>query len=804
MLTLFRELRTTLRQLSRNSGSTLVATVILTLGLAVSIYMFTAIDAYVIKPLPFSNPEQLTHVELSTPDDDSVAVPIHDYLDWRAAQKSMESLEGYYPGTINLSGSERAERFDGAFVTSRTLSVLKVQPYLGRLFLPGEDQPDAQPVVILSFDLWRNRYHSDRNIIGQAVHMNAKRAIVVGVMPPQFHFPVTENVWTPISLDVRNVKRGEGPTLEVFGRLRPGVTLEKARAEFRTISQRLAKQYPDTNKDKLTVVKPLANEYVGKNMRAMLYTMFALVLLVLFIACANVANLTLVRMIARGREFAIRSALGAGRWRLILQVLVECIVMSLVAGILAAVISDYLAKFTFDVIRANPDTAPPFWVQFGTDWRTISFTALIATFAAVLAGLLPALRASKTDLNTGLRQGGYSVSQPLGRTSRVLVTAQITLSCVLLICAGLMTRSILNLNHVDVGARVDNILSGRIGLFESRYPDQQAEQHFFDSLMQNLSALPGVEGATLSSSLPGVFSSRDYYRSDRTQGNNLRLPLAYRVTIAPNYFDVLHVPVLSGRRFDSRDQKDTGRVAIVNQMLAEKSWPGQDPVGHRVRLGSGEDKGEWLTVVGVVSNVLQAQADEKQLPAVYLPLTQEESRFISIAIRTEGNPEKYSEGLRKTVERLDPDLPVYWVRTLNEWIRIDRFGSNFLASLFGIFAFIAIALAATGQYAVLSYTIGQRTKEIGVRRALGAADNTIVHLFLHQGMKQLSIAILIGLPLSVVFGRFLSSELVGISSYDPVTLILVPLSLFIVSLVASYTPTKRALGINPAIALRSE
>jgi putative ABC transport system permease protein len=806
MPALFRELRITLRLLFRNGGSTLIATLILTLGLAVSIYMFGAIDSFILRPLPFPESNRLTHVELSTPDDDSVEVPIHDYLDWRAAQKSIDSLEAYYPGTINLSGNERAERFDGAFVTSHTLSELRVQPYLGRLFLTGEDQPGTASVAIISFDLWRNRYHSDRNIIGTPIRVNAKPAVVVGVMPPGFHFPVSENVWVPLSLDVSNVKRGQGASLEVFGRLKHGVTLKQAQAEFRTISQRLAKEFPDTNKDKLTVVKPLAYEYVGKQTRTVIYTMFALVLLVLVIACANVANLTLVRMISRAREFSIRSALGAGRGRLVFQVLVECLFMSTVAGVIAVFLSEYASKFTIDTLRANPDTAPPFWVHSGADWRTILFSVTLAIISAILAGLLPALRASRSDLNTELRQGGYSVAQPLGRTSRILVIAQITLSCVLLISAGLMTRTILNLKHVNFGANVENIMSGRIGLFESKYPDLQSQQHFYDSLLQNLSTLPGVKGATLSNSLPGTFSGNDYFRTDRSNGDDSRLPPAYRVTIAPNYFDVFQVRLLQGRHFDSRDRKETQKVAIVNQMLAEKSWPGESAIGHRVRLGDSEKTGEWFTVVGVVSNVWQSASDDRPglIPGVYLPLTQSESRFISIAIRTEGDPARYAESLRKTVERLDPDLPVYWLRTLDEWIRINSFGSNFLASLFGIFAFVAIALAAVGQYAVLAYTVGQRTKEIGVRRALGALDETIIHLFLNQGLRQLGIALVIGLPISVVFGQLISGELIGVHSYDPVTLLIVPLSLSIVSLVAAIAPTKRALSINPAVALRAE
>jgi putative ABC transport system permease protein len=434
----------------------------------------------------------------------------------------------------------------------------------------------------------------------------------------------------------------------------------------------------------------------------------------------------------------------------------------------------------------------------------IFFTAAIAISTAVLAGLLPALRAMRIDLNSGLRQGGYAVAAPLGRASRILVTGQIALSCVLLICAGLMTRTILNLKNVDLGANTSNVLSGRIGLFESRYPDDLAEQKFYDSLLQNLQTIPGVKQATLTSSMPGTFTAMDYYRSDRAPEDHSRLPVAFRVTISPDYFRFFQVRLLNGRFFDLRDQKDSQKVAIVNQMLAEKSWPGENPVGHKLRLGDSEKSGEWVTVVGVVPNVQQTRAIEKLRPAVYLPLTQNEQRFISLAIRTEGDPALHSEDLRKAVEKLDPDLPVYWVRTLDDWLQINSFESRFLATLFAIFAGIAIVLTAAGQYAVLAYTIGQRTKEIGLRRALGAHDERIVRLFLNQGLKQLLIAVLIGLPVAIGFGRLLSSALDGVQSYDPALLLFVPLALLIVSLIAAFAPTKRALRINPAVALRSE
>jgi putative ABC transport system permease protein len=586
--------------------------------------------------------------------------------------------------------------------------------------------------------------------------------------------------------------------LEVFGRLRDGVSLAQARSEFRTISQILSKQYPDTNKDLVASLKPYAEEYVGTETRATIYTMFAAVFLVLLIACANVANLTLVRMTGRSREFAIRSALGAGRWRLLLQVFAECILICAVASVVATILAVESTKYTIEMLRANPDMTPPFWVRAEVDWRIVLFSIGMAVFSAIMSGLLPALRTTRMDLKTALHQGGFGMAQPLGRTSRILVTAQITLSFVLLISAGLMTRSVLNLNHVKVGANVSNVLTGRIGLMESKYPDPSAENHFYDQLFQKLSSLSGARAATLTTSLPGTFSGHNFFVTDSMPADQQRLPLTYEIVIAPNYFHFFEVPLLSGRFFDSRDHKDSLKVAIVNQMLAEKFWPHESAIGRRLRLGEKQDQGDWLTVVGVVRN------DEKMFPGVYVPLAQTEARFMSLAVRTRSNPSQLQENLRKAVEEVDPDLPVYWVRDLKQWIELNRFDTNFLATLFGIFAVVAIILAAAGQYAVLSYTVGQRTREIGIRRALGAFDQAILKLFLNQGLRQFATALIVGLPLALVFGRLISRELYGVTAFDPITLVVVPLSLFAVSLCAAVAPTRRALHVDPAISLRTE
>ena len=801
-----RELALSFRILLRHPGNTLISILILGTGLALTMFMFGAINAFILRPLPFHESDQLVHMEWSNPSqgEDSLSVPVHDFLEWRVSQRNMESLAAFYQGTINLSGNSRPERFDGAYVTTNVFDVLKIKPHLGRLFVTGEDQPGANPVVILGYHLWRNRYDANPNIIGQTIRVNARNTVVVGVMPPDFRFPAREDVWIPLSLDISNVKRSDSANLEVFGRLRKGATIAHVRSEFRTIAERQAKENPEI-KALVPVVKPYEREYVDDETRSILFAMFGAVLLVLLIACGNVANLTLARSLARSREFAIRSALGADRWRLIVNIFTECVVISFAGGLIGSLLAEWAGHYTIATLKNNPNMAPPYWIEMGTDWRTLLFGIGAALFAALLAGLLPSFRASRTDLVTSLHQGGYSSAKPLGKVSRSLVTGQIALSCVLLISAGLMTRSVLKLRHIELGANIDGILTGRIGLFEAQYPDSDSQLRFYQKLIERLGAIQGIQSATITSSLPGTFVPSNYVTTEKnsTTESNL-LPVAHQASIAPNYFTTFKVPLIKGRFFDSRDHKDAQKVVIVNKMLAEQFWPGADAVGQRLRLGELNENNPWLTVVGVVSNVQQDEVDEKLSPTLYLPIEQEVPRFVSIVLRTTDNPMRYSESLRKAVQEIDPDLPVYWVRLLDEWIQIGRFGTSFLATLFGIFAIAAILLAATGQYAVLAYTVNQRKREIGVRRALGAVDKELVNMFLNSGLKQFAIALIIGLPIAFGFATLISSELFNVKAFDPFTFFIVPAALLVVSLFASVVPAKRALKVDPAIALRNE
>jgi predicted permease len=802
----FSDIRHAFRSLIKTPGFTLTAGVILALGLGLTMYMFGALNAYVLKPLPFPDSEELVHVEHSRPTegDLSMSVPIHDFLDYRREQRSLASVAGFYSGTVNIGGDDRPERFDGAFVTANTFDVLRVRPVLGRTFLPGEDEPGAEPVVLLAHHLWLNRYRGNPDVVDQVVRVNGQEATVVGVMPPGFRFPFNEDLWVPLSLDASVVERGEGFGLEVFGRPEPGVTLDQARAEYQALAQRFAELYPETNEGIVAVVKPYHEEWVDDGARTSIYTMFGAVLLVLLIACANVANLLVARNAARMRELSIRTALGASRSRLVLYVLTECLAISLVGGVAAFWLAKWAGDHTMEFIRTVETFAPPYWVTYELDWRTWGFAFLAALVAAVAAGVGPALKASRTDVNTTLREGSQNVAgDPHGKMTRFLVTAQITLTCVVLIGGGLMARSVITLKNIDLGADTKGVFTGRIGLFPADYSGPADRLRFYETLQERLTALPETEAATLSTSLPGSFTEYREVLPEGVEPSEAR-QFSQAITVAPNYFEMFGVQMMDGRPFRATDRDDSLLVAIVNRLFVERYWPKESPIGKRVKFDRESDN-PWVTIVGVVPNIVQNEVQEPLRPAVYVPLAQDPQQFMSLAVRARGrDPMELAEPVRKAVLAIDRDLPLYWVRSLQTWIDMGRFGTNFLASLFSIFAVLGLILGGVGQYALLAYSVSLRSREIGVRRALGAKDRSVLGLLVRQSVKYLAIGLSTGLILSVGFARFLAFLLYGVEPFDPTTFVVVSVVLAVTAVLAALMPARRALAVDPIVVLRYE
>lgn len=807
MRAVIHEMRQALHQLRRHPGFTIVAAGILGLGLAVTLYMFTVVKAYMLTPLPYPDAARIMHIETANPlrGADSLEVTQHDFVAWRRAQTSFESLSAFYNGTINLSGGEMPERVEGAFITPSAFDVLQAEALIGRVLVPEDALPGAPPVIVLGYDVWLNRYNGDPQVIGETVRVNGVPSTVAGIMPRGFRFPLAHDVWVPLTLDLAGIARGEGLTVEVFGRLKSGVTLEQARAEFANIAAALEAQYAE-NANITTVVKPFQHEYVPADARQTISAMFGAVLLVLLIACANVANLILARTAARQRDIAVRAALGASRWRIMVHVLTESVVL---AGI-GAVLAWFLAGTGLDLTdRAfvAADIVEPFWIVFELDERVLLFAALAAVVAGVIAGLAPGLRASRGDVNEHLKEGAKGSGASASRLSRTLVTAEIALSCVLLVSAGLMIRSVVNLNERPLGIGNTDLLTGRIGLPESQYADGASQYRFFERLVERLNTNPEVVGATVGYSYPGIDAwALPYSTRNSELARDGLLPLTNYAGVMNNYAEVLELDLVSGRWFDAREHAASEPVVVIDRHFANTVFPDRDPLGQQLMLGDPDDENSrWRTVVGVTERTTLDWLSGPERPSAFVPLVQAPQRFLTVAIHPRGGePLALSQALREAVHEIDPDIPVYWVRTLDDWLWAGNFTSRIVSTLFGIFAFIAVALSAAGIYSVLAYSVSQRTREIGVRRALGALDGRILKLIFRQGVTQLAIGLAAGLVFAIGFAHLLSSILRGVSPFDPPTLAGVALILSIVAVLASLVPALRAMRVNPMDALRYE
>lgn len=799
------EIRHTLNQLRHSPGFAVLAVAILGLGLGVTLYMFTFVKAYMLTPLPYPHSERIVHIERANPLQgfDGMEVTQHDFVEWRQVQKSFSALAAFHAHPVILADDKLPNRFDGAYITPSSFDVTQVKAHIGRTLLPADAKPGAPGVIVLGYDVWLNRYNGDPAILGQTIRVNGAPTTIVGVMPAGFQFPVNQNVWLPMQIDLTTFERGDGFTVQAFGRLKPGVTLDQARAEFASIAAALADRY-ETNENITTSIKPYQHEFISTQARTIVSAMFVSVLFVLLIACANVANLILARTSAKRKEIAVRAALGASRWRILVHVLTESTALASAGAVIAYYLADFGLEMTNRAI-VLADRERPFWIDLSIDWKVLAFGACAAVAAGVIAGLVPALRATRTDVNEYLKEGAKG-GESASRLSRTLVTAEIALSCILLVCSGLMIRSVVNLNAQPLGIDTANLLTGRIGLPGTQYPDVAARLRFFDQLVERLEAHPEVRGATAAWSYPGIDGWLRPYRTRNMEvPESGHLPWTNYAGVMSNYADLLGIELVRGRWFDSRDRADSEPVAVIDQGFARDVFPDVDPIGQQIMIGAPDDESaRWRTIIGVSEELLLDQLDDPHHPATFVPLTQAPSGLLTVAVRTRGEPLAFTQALHEAVFETDRNIPVYAVRTLDNWIWAGSFTAQLVSVLFSTFAIIAVILAAAGVYGVLAYSVSQRTREIGVRRALGAVDGSILGMVLGQAGLQLGVGLGLGLLCAVGFARFLSSMLRGVSAFDPFTLAAVALTLFLVALVASLLPVLRALRVHPMEALRYE
>lgn len=816
MDTFVQDVKYALRALVRNPGFTLVAVVALALGIGANSAIFSVVNAVLLRPLPYAEPERLMTVwqnNLKRGWHEDVVTPA-DYLDWREQNHVFEAMAAYLGRGFNLSFGGQAERIRGAVVSADFFKVLGTAPQLGRGFLPEDLRGQGGRLVLIGHSLWQRKFGGAPDVVGRSIALDSESFTVVGVAPPGFEFPETaqawalakqnvpENPWLPPGTDLTTLRGLH--YFPVIARLKSGVTRAEAQAEMDTIAARLAARYPDTNADTGAEVIPLHQHLVG-DVRPALLVFLGAVGLVLLIACANVANMSLARNAARRREVAIRTALGANRVRLLRQYLTESVLLALLgggAGIL-------LALWGCDLLVAlKPDSIPGV-SSVGVDPRVLGFTLALSVLTGLLFGVAPALHASSADPHEALKEGGRSSSAgPRARLLRSgLVVSQMAIALVLLSGSGLLVRSFLRLQSIDPGLLIDGVLTVRLWTPDASYATGARQSQFYSEVLRRVRALPGVETAAATTDLP--LSGTDSYLGFQIEGRPPAGPGdgpesgLHQVT--PDYFRALGIPILRGRPLNQGDVDGALSVKVVSQTLAERYWPGEDPIGKRISYGTNEkNEPQWSTVVGVAGDVRQKGLHAEPRPEAYASALQWPSRYMTLIVRSPLDPAALAEAVRREVRAVDPDVPAYEVKTLREVLDGSLAARRFNMALLMIFAAVAVALAGVGLYGVIAYMVNQRTHEIGVRLALGAGRADILRLVVGHGMALAIGGVVLGLAGAFALTRLMASLLTGVAVTDPLTYIFVGLLLSAVALLACYVPGSRAARVDPMAALRSE
>jgi predicted permease len=804
--TFFRDVRYAGRTLRNNPGFTAVAVTTLALGIGVNTAVFTVTNAVLFKG--FSNIDRNDRIlYLSSTEGCCVSYP--DFEDWRAQAKSFNGMAIVHGVEVTLSDKGGFPEYRYATeVSADTFRLIGREPILGRDFTKADEIRGAPPVAILSYSFWERQYGKDPSIVGRAVRINGALTTLIGVMPPGFIFPQNQDLWVPLIPTPNVLRRANRDTWFVFGRMADGVTTESARAEIEAIGRRLEQAYPLTNKGFLPIIRNFAGFYIGPNASVIYGSLWGAVGFVLLITCANLANLVLARALGRSREISVRIALGAGRWRVVRQLLIESTLLSALGGF----VGWWFAKWSVRVWDAASRSPSYSWfdhvLDYTLDYRVLAYLIAISAGTGLLFGLAPALRLSKLDVNTTLKDGGRATTGGArgNRLSTLLVVAEMALAVVLLAGAGLMIRSYLNTYSADIGVRTERILIVIPNLPASRYPDATARISFYDRLKTRLEAVPGVESTALTSTIPLWGAARLSYELDGAAPvDEQSRPTLSAVTISPGYFLTVGAAVLSGRDFNQGDGPAAPRVTLVNDRFARRFWPGENPLGKRFRLFVGNAPEAWLTVMGVVSNIVQSDIARPELNAlVYLPWQQMGAGNMNILVRTSVPPGNLRSALRKEVHALDSDLPMFGPFTLIERLQTRYWEKGRYTGLFLILAAIALLLAAVGLYAVIAYSVSRRTQEMGIRMALGAAARDLLSHVFREGMLPAGMGLAIGLAASLAVNRVLKSELVQVSPGDPVTLIATSALLILCAALGCWIPARRAMRVDPVVALRHD
>jgi putative ABC transport system permease protein len=803
---LINDIRFGVRSLMKRRASTVVALIALALGIGINTALFSVVDAVLLRPLPVRDPGSVVSVwehGLGFRAERNELAPAN-FIDIQKRTQTFEQIGAFGNTSFNLSADGEPERLEGQQVSANVLSLLGVQPVLGRTFLSGEDQPGNHRVVVLSNALWERRFQKNQEIVGRPITLDGQSFTVVGVMPKGFFFADRETqLWTPLAMEADQASGRGDHYLRAVGRLKPGITQQQANHDLATIAAQLEKEYPRTNEGLGFIVTSLRDDYVG-DIRKPLLLMLAAVGVVLLIACANVANLLLAQTAARRREISIRAALGAKRWTIVRQFLVESLLLALIGGLIGLLVAIWTLPL---LLKSVPESLSQIQ-DVRLDLRVLGFTMGVTLITGLLFGIFPALQASrakpaetlKQDLRTGIH-GFY--------TRRALLVSQVALALILLVSAGLLLRSLQRLSNVDPGFSTTNLLTLRMVVPNSKYPTRDKRRVFYDEVISRVKAVPGVESAGIISFLPLSFGGMSF--SFTVEGlppqQDANLPGALYRVVSPDYFHTMGISLQHGRSFDVHDSADAPAAVVINRRLADEFWPNENPIGKRLKVGSADSPNPWATVIGVVNNVRQAGLYGDHKFELYAPYAQDPRGFTTprdLIVRTKAETSTLAPAIRAAIWSVDKDQPVSNIRTMDQVFNQTISRERFQTLLLTLFAGMALILACIGLYGLISYAVSQRTHEIGVRIALGAQRADVLRLVIKEGMLITIVGLALGLGCALAITRLLSGMLYDIATTDTVTFISVPAFLIFVAFVACYIPARRATKVDPLEALRYE